>query len=52
MAQEIVIIKGAPTQPAQFLVDVAMQDHYYYLLTGASPLQHKDKVCVPKAPLT
>ncbi len=27
-----------------FLLMVAMHDHYYCILTGASPLQHKDKV--------
>ncbi len=27
-----------------FLLMVAMHDYYYCILTGASPLQHKDKV--------
>ncbi len=27
-----------------FLLMVAMQDHYYFILTRASSLQHKDKV--------
>ncbi len=34
-----------------FLLMVAMHDYYYYILTGASPLQQKDKVRA-KAQLT
>ncbi len=34
-----------------FLLMVAMHDYYYCILTGASPLQHKDKVPA-KEPLT
>ncbi len=34
-----------------FLLMVAMHDYYYCILTGASPLLHKDKVPA-KEPLT
>ncbi len=36
-------LKGGRTPPTHFLLMVAMHDYYYCILTGASPLQHKDK---------
>ncbi len=37
-------LRVAAHRPRNFLLMVAMHYYYYYILTGASPLQHKDKV--------
>ncbi len=37
-------LRVAAYRTRNFLLMVAMHDYDYYILTGASPLQHKDKV--------
>ncbi len=38
------LLRVAAHRLHKFLLMVAMHDYYYCILTGASPLQHKDKV--------
>ncbi len=40
----LVALRVAAHRLRNFLLMVAMHDYYYCILTGASPLQHKDKV--------
>ncbi len=41
---EASVLRVAAHRLRNFLLMVAMHDYYYCILTGASPLQHKDKV--------
>ncbi len=43
-ASTFVYLKVTAHRLWNFLLMVAMHDYYYCILTGASPLQHKDKV--------
>ncbi len=38
------LLRVAAHRLRNFLLMVAMHDYYYCILTGASPLLHKDKV--------
>ncbi len=38
------ILRVAAHRLLNFLLMVAMHDYYYCILTGTSPLQHKDKI--------
>ncbi len=44
LCQRFVKLRVATYRQRNFLLMVAMHDYYYCILTGASPLQHKDKV--------
>ncbi len=49
----MIMLRVAAHRLRNFLLMVAMHDYYYCILTGASPLQHKDKVPAEgAAPLT